>query len=136
MNLSLYTQNKWLDTVFDDFFNSPAASENRTWNPASDIHDNGKSYVVEMEMPGVKKEDVKIEVRNNVLSIEGTSNNEKKVDRKDYYLSERSYGTFRRSFNLSDAVNAESINAELKDGVLTLELPKREEAKPKQINVK
>jgi HSP20 family protein len=90
---------------------------------------------VKADLPDVKPEDLDIRVENNILTIRGERKFEKKVDEKNYLRVERAYGTFARSFSLANTVNTEAIKADYKDGVLTLNVPKREEAKPKQIKV-
>ncbi len=91
--------------------------------------------MVKADLPDVQPEDLDIRVENNILTIRGERKFEKKVDEKNYLRVERAYGSFARSFQLANTVNTEAIKADYKDGVLTLSIPKREEAKPKQIKV-
>jgi HSP20 family protein len=107
-----------------------------TWTPAVDIYEDEQSFMIKAELPEVSREDVKVGLNDNVLSISGERRVENEDKREGYHRIERSYGQFYRSFTLPPNVNAEAINAEFKDGVLRLTLPKREEAKPKQIEVK
>jgi len=100
-----------------------------------DIFENEHELVVKADLPDVKPEDLDIRVENNILTIRGERKFEKKVDEKNYLRVERSYGSFSRSFSLANTVNSEAIKADYKDGVLTLTIPRREEAKPKQIKV-
>ena len=86
-------------------------------------------------LPDIKPEELDIRVENNILTIRGERKFEKKTDEKNYLRVERAYGSFARSFSLANTVNTEAIKADYKDGVLTLSIPKREEAKPKQIKV-
>ena len=106
-----------------------------TWAPAVDIFETQQELVVKADLPDIKPEELDIRVENNILSIRGERKFEKKVSEDKYLRVERSYGSFSRSFSLANTVNAEAIKAEYKNGVLTLTVPKREEAKPKQIKV-
>ena len=108
------------------------------WNPAVDIYDKGAEVVIHAEVPGMKKEDIEVRVENNVLTIRGKKErtHEAEVKEDGYFRTERSYGTFSRSFSLPSTVNVSKIGAEYKEGVLTLALPKADEAKPRQIEVK
>jgi HSP20 family protein len=107
-----------------------------TWTPAVDIYEDETAFIIKAELPEVNREDVKVGLNDNVLSIAGERRVENEDKREGYHRIERSYGQFYRSFTLPPNVNPEAINAEFKDGVLRLTLPKREEAKPKQIQVK
>jgi HSP20 family protein len=106
------------------------------WTPTCDIYETEKEVVVKAELPGLKKEDVQVSIDNNLLSIHGERKFEEETKKENYYRVERSYGEFLRTFTLPAFVDATKINAEFKDGILTLNLPKKEEAKPKQIEVK
>jgi HSP20 family protein len=106
------------------------------WAPAVDIFETEQNLVVKADLPDLKPEELDIQVENNILTIRGERKFEKKVDETNYLRVERSYGSFSRSFSLSNTVNTESIQADYKNGVLTLSIPKREEAKPKQIKVR
>jgi HSP20 family protein len=106
-----------------------------TWAPAVDIYETEHELVVKADLPEVKPEELDIRVESNILTIRGERKFEKKVNETNYLRVERSYGSFTRSFSLANTVNTEAIKAEYKNGVLTLSIPKREEAKPKQIKV-
>jgi HSP20 family protein len=106
-----------------------------SWAPAVDIYEQGTDIVLKAELPGVDPKDVDIRLENNVLSLRGQRKLEGEVKRENYHRVERSYGTFSRSFTLPTVVDQASIKAEFKDGMLQVVLPKREEAKPKQIQV-
>ena len=108
----------------------------KAWTPACDIFETDKELVVKFELPEVKKEDVEVKIEQNVLTLRGERKFEEKTDRENYHRVERRYGEFMRSFSVPLYVDAAKINAEFKDGVLTVTLPKSEEARPKQINVK
>jgi HSP20 family protein len=107
-----------------------------TWSPAVDIYETEHELVVKAELPDIKPEEFDIRVENNILTLRGERKFEKKVDEGNYLRVERSYGAFRRSFALANTVNTEAIKADYQQGVLTLSIPKREEAKPKQIKVR
>jgi HSP20 family protein len=106
-----------------------------TWAPAVDIYETEHELVVKADIPDVKAEELDIRVENNILTIRGERKFEKQVNENNYLRVERSYGAFARSFSLANTVNTEAIKADYKNGVLTLSVPKREEAKPKQIKV-
>jgi HSP20 family protein len=107
-----------------------------TWAPACDIYETDKDLVLKVEIPGIKKEDVKVSLENNVLMIHGERKFEEETKRENYHRVERDYGEFLRSFTLPPFIEPDKIFAEFKDGLLTVMLPKREEAKPKLIEVK
>ena len=102
-----------------------AASE---WAPAVDITEDDKEYLVKAELPGMKKEDVKVSVENGVVSICGERKFEKEEKTKKYHRVERSYGKFERSFTLPELADPAKVKAEYKEGVLTVHLPKSEKA--------
>jgi HSP20 family protein len=106
------------------------------WLPPVDIEENDREYVVKAELPGMKKEEVKLEVEGGTLSISGERKAEKEEKGKKYHRMERSYGAFQRSFTLPEGALSEKISAEFKDGVLLVHLPKDETTKPKAIEVK
>ena len=132
-----------LNRLFTDFFGRTSQEQNLTpWVPAVDILENEHELVVKADLPDIKPEELDIRVENNILTIRGERKFEKvaraageKAEDKNYLRVERSYGSFARSFSLANTVNSEAIQADYKDGVLTLSIPKREEAKPKQIKV-
>jgi HSP20 family protein len=106
-----------------------------TWSPAVDIYEDDAAFIIKLELPEVTREDVKVNLHENTLSISGERRIENEDKREGYHRVERSYGQFYRSFTLPPNVNAEAINAQFKDGMLRLSIPKKEEAKPKQIEV-
>ena len=124
-----------VSSLFNELFDRSQESNLTSWAPAVDIFENEHELVVKADLPDVKPEELDIRVENNILTIRGERKFEKKVDEKNYLRVERSYGSFARSFALANTVNSEAIKADYKDGVLTLTIPKREEAKPKQIKV-
>jgi HSP20 family protein len=124
-----------VNRMFNELLGRSQESNLTSWAPAVDIFENEHELIVKADLPDVKPEELDIRVENNILTIRGERKFEKKVDEKNYLRVERSYGSFARSFSLSNTVNSEAIKADYKDGVLTLTIPKREEAKPKQIKV-
>ena len=128
-----------ISTLFDSFLDFPkehGSMSAHNWNPAIDIYDSGSEVVIQAELPGIKKEDINVRVENNLLVLNGKKERTQEIDNNDYYRLERGYGSFSRSYQLPNVVNATKINAKFADGVLTLSLPKSEEAKPRQIDVK
>jgi HSP20 family protein len=106
------------------------------WTPAVDIFENGQhEIVIKAELPGLKREDIDIRVENSTLTLRGERKHDAEVKQENYHRVERAYGSFSRSFALPSTVNAEKVSAAFADGVLTITLPMREEAKPRQIQV-
>jgi HSP20 family protein len=106
-----------------------------TWVPAVDIYETPDSVVLQAELPGLRKDDIDIQVRDNILTLRGERRSEKEVTQENYLRVERAYGGFQRAFTLPAPVQADKIRAVFKDGVLEVNVPKAEEAKPKQIRV-
>ena len=106
------------------------------WAPAVDIYEHEGNIVLKAELPGIDPQDVDVRCENNVLTLRGERKYDNEVKQENYHRVERAYGGFTRSFTLPSVVDQEKIKAEYKDGVLELTLPKREEAKPKQISIK
>jgi len=105
------------------------------WNPSVDIYENKDQIVLEAELPGMKQDDFELTVENNVITLRGERQFEKKEDSDNYHRVERSYGSFTRSFTLPQTVSAEGATAEYNNGVLRVTLPKREETKARRIQV-
>ncbi len=106
------------------------------WAPLADISEDERSFTIKTELPEIKKEDVKIAVKDGTLSISGERKMEKEEKGRRYHRIERAYGSFLRSFVVPESASAEKTEAEFKDGVLTVRLPKDESAKPKSITIK
>lgn len=123
-----------LQKDIETLFNGSLAS--RTWTPSVEISENGQEYSVEVDLPGLSKEDVKISVEDNILTITGDRKQKKGDESALYHHNERIFGSFRRTFNLSKLIDTSAISAVYENGVLKLELPKAEEAKPRQIDIK
>lgn len=105
------------------------------WTPSVDISETDKEFVIKAEIPGVKKEDVKVTVENGMLTIKGERNMEKEEKGKKFHRIERSYGSFVRSFRIPDGVDESKVKAEFKDGVMNVALPKSEKAKSKALEI-
>lgn len=105
------------------------------WVPAVDIFETPESIVLKAELPGITKDDIFVEVKDNTLSLKGEKKFEKEVKEENYHRVERSYGSFQRAFTLPSTVQQDKVKAKFKDGILQIVLPKVEEAKPKQIKV-
>lgn len=129
-----------INRAFDGFFRRDTWDEDNlvptSWSPSVDVAERNDEYVVKVELPGVSKDDVKITMQDNVLTIRGEKKEEKETKESSYHRVERSYGSFQRFFTLPTTVKSDKVDASYKDGILTISLPKAEEAKPKQIEVK
>lgn len=106
-----------------------------SWIPAVDIYETENEIVLKAELPEVKKEDVNINIENNVLTLSGERKFEKETKKENYHRIERSYGVFKRSFTLPTVVDQENIKATFNDGVLQVNMAKRQEIKPRQIEI-
>ena len=125
-----------ISRVFGDLVGRTSEESNLTlWAPAVDIYETEHELVVKADLPDVNPQDLDIRVENNILTIRGERKFENKVNEENYLRVERAYGSFSRSFSLANSVKSEEIKADYQNGVLTLSIPKREEAKPKQIKV-
>lgn len=129
--------NRLLTHFFDEPF-LPAEKEEslaRSWAPKVDIYDTKNAFVINAELPGVNKNDIKVDVEGRVLTLRGERKTKTEEKDNSYYRREIFFGNFERSFTLPEAVDPGSIKAEFKDGVLHLEVPKPEERKPRQIEI-
>lgn len=128
-----------INRLFNDAFPRSMTDEDvalSTWKPVVDIFDKTDSIIIHAELPGVTKDDVSIEVKDNVLTLKGERVEVKEVSEDKFFRKERSFGSFYRAFTLPSAINPDKIKATFKDGVLEIEIPKPEEQKPKQIQIK
>ncbi|MEJ2567962.1 MAG: Hsp20/alpha crystallin family protein [candidate division WOR-3 bacterium] len=126
------------DNVMRDFlrgFGSPIASSREVF-PVADVKEDENKYTVTVEVPGIDKKNINIKMKNNSLLIEGEKKEENKEEGESYIRVERSYGNFRRAFNFSSQLDTKKASAEFKDGILTVTLPKSEQEKPKEIDIK
>ncbi len=125
----------------DRLFEAPFGEHSRTsqllgvWNPAVDLYEDKENVIVKAELPGMKREDIQVSLQDGTLSISGERKNEEKVENAEVCRMERFVGRFQRTITLPSQVKGDKVNAQYKDGVLTVTLPKTEEAKPKQIEI-
>ena len=130
------TLQEQLNRVLGDMLERAGDESNLTpWAPAVDIFETEHQLVVKADLPDVNPQDLDIRVENNILTIRGERKFENEVNEENYLRVERSYGSFSRSFSLANSVKSDAIKADYQNGALTLSIPKREEAKPKQIKV-
>ncbi|MGA9121664.1 MAG: Hsp20/alpha crystallin family protein [Bacteroidota bacterium] len=130
---------KEINRMFEEFFRGEEDDlglPSSSWRPAVDIVEKDGEYLAKVEIPGVNKDDVKVSLMENVLTIRGEKTQEKKEESTNYHHIERFSGSFQRSFELPGRVKTDKIDAEYKDGILTIRLPKAEESKTRQIEVK
>jgi len=121
--------------LFDFSFPSRDTGLFGGWSPALDVYDDKENFVVKVELPGMKKEDISLSLHDGMLTISGERAHERKNDSGETFRSERYFGKFQRSVALPALVDASKVTASYKDGILTVDLPKSEDAKPKQIEV-
>jgi HSP20 family protein len=137
----LVTMQDRMNRIFDDAFRGAGRgaeddwSLGGSWAPAVDIYEHDGNLVLKAELPGIDPKDVDVRVENNVLTLRGERRFDQEVKRENCHRVERAYGSFSRSFTLPNVVDTVNIKAEYRDGVLRVTMPKREEAKPKQIQV-
>jgi HSP20 family protein len=130
-----------LRNEIDRLFDSPLTELTRSsnllsgWTPALDVYEDKENFTVKAELPGMKKEEIEVSLHDGSLSISGERKTETKHADAEVYRAERFFGRFQRTVTLPTAVAADKVKAAYKDGVLTITLPKTEEAKPKQIDV-
>jgi len=136
-----------MERRFEDLFRRPFSLLEPSWwprlrmpemeevAPKVDIFEEGDNFVVKAEIPGMKKEEIEVNLTDDMVTISGEKKKEEKVEKKDYYRFERSFGSFSRSFRLPKDVQADKAKATFKDGVLELKVPKTEEAKKKEKKV-
>lgn len=106
------------------------------WRPRVDVYDKDGSAVIQAELPGVKKDDIDIDVHGNVLTLKGQREDESEVNENDFYRKERFYGSFQRSFTLPESIDPESVDANFSDGVLKVVVPKPKEAETRKVQIR
>ena len=128
-----------LNRFFDDpFFSIGRMAEDSglgMWNPAVDLYEKDDHFMIKAELPGVDKNDINIDLKDRLLTLSGERTHDKEVNEENYYRRERSYGKFQRSFTLPADVDSDKIEAEFKDGVLQIKVPKPEEKKAKKVTI-
>ena len=127
---------KRFSDIMDEFFNDAVATRQSSFAPSIDISETEKQYVIDVEVPGIDKKDIELNVENNTLTISGERKFEKKDDNKQYHRVESHYGSFSRSFTLPDNVDVESISATYNNGILNVTVDKSEQQMKKQIQIK
>jgi len=127
-----------VDQLFDSFFNTPVEKETgiAVFNPAVEIEEKAKEFLITIELPGIKKEEVSIKIKDSLLSISGEKKQEKKTEEKNYHRTERIYGSFQRTFRLPEYADQDNIAAEYKDGILNVSIPKLKESISKNVEIK
>jgi HSP20 family protein len=129
---------KEMDQVFGEFFGQTPfamAATEAMWGPLVDVHETKDSFLLMAELPGVKQGDIQVSVEGDTLTLKGERKRETEVKEDQYHRIERSYGRFERSILLPSVVDPGRVKAAYRDGVLEIQLPKKEEAKPKEIKV-
>ena len=137
--LSIWSPIHEMDELFHNRLASVLGGEglqSAAWSPVVDIEESAEAYTIRAELPGLSKEKVKVTVENGVLTLSGERDLERRVETKTFHRVERSHGKFTRSFTLPDDVDPESVAANIKDGLLEIQIIKREEALPKSIEVR
>jgi HSP20 family protein len=131
-------QNRF-NNLFDDSFFRPGRSDDDlslgTWHPVVDMYDEDDRVVIKAELPGVDKKDIAVDVKDRVLTLSGERNYDNEVKEENYYRRERAYGKFQRAFSLPADVDSDKIEADFKDGLLKIEVPKPEKQKPQKITI-
>ncbi|HUH96438.1 MAG TPA: Hsp20/alpha crystallin family protein [Anaerolineales bacterium] len=132
----MMTLREAMDRLFDDAFTRPL-SLNESWHgPAIDMYQTDNDVVVKAALPGLKADDVQINITGDTLSIQGEMKEKNETKEKNYHIREQRWGTFQRSVMLPTSIVSDKAKAEFEDGVLTITLPKAEEVKPKVVTVK
>jgi HSP20 family protein len=127
---------KRFSDIMDEFFNDAVATRNRSFAPSVDISETDKKYNIDVEIPGMSKDDIELNIENNRLTISGERKFENEEKNKQFHRVETHYGTFTRSIQLPDNVKQDSIHATYKDGILSISIDKSEDKIKKQIQIK
>lgn len=127
---------KRFSDIMDEFFSDAVATRQNSFAPSIDISETDKQYMIDVEVPGIKKDDIDLNIENNTLTISGERKFEKKEDNKQYHRVESHYGSFSRSFTLPDNVKVDSISATYNNGILNITVDKSEQQMKKQIKIK
>ena len=138
-NTELRRMQREFDRMFNDFFPATRTlsshSDKATWAPRVDLSETENGYQIVVDLPGIPKKDISINFHEGVLSISGSRTNETKEEGKNFLRVERSSGEFNRSFNIPVAIQSDKIEASYKDGVLEVNVPKAEVAKPQKVKI-
>jgi HSP20 family protein len=126
-----------IDRVFDEMFTGrPMVESEVGWVPRADVHEQDHAFVVQLDLPGVEKDNVKVKFEDNTLVVSGERKYESTTDEKSFHRVERIYGSFTRSISVPKDIDSEKISASFKNGVLEITLPKTNEVKPKEIEIR
>jgi HSP20 family protein len=125
-----------MNRMFDSFWGDRMGEDDGVLMPPVDVTEKDDRFTVAVELPGLKKDDIKLSLQNNVLTISGSKKRESESKDDRFHRIERSFGTFCRTVNLASTVDSSRIDADFKDGILTVDLAKVEQAKPKEISIK
>lgn len=126
-----------VDDIFDQFFGRTRGdgSSSAVWAPQTDLSETDDAFHIRLDVPGLEKEDISINLQNNTLTVSGSRSSERTEEDEEYVRVERAFGNFHRTFTLPDAVDAENIEAAYDNGVLTIDVPKTEESTRRQIEI-
>ncbi|WP_022834993.1 Hsp20/alpha crystallin family protein [Salisaeta longa] len=140
-NRNMNSLQREIDRLFENFFPSTSGPENNdsgsqaVWAPRTDLTETPEAYRIALDLPGMSKDDLKINYKDHTLSVSGERSSQTRAEDEDVVRVERAFGHFYRSFTLPNTVNSDAIEATYENGVLTIHVPKAEESKPKQITI-
>ena len=134
---TLHDLQREVDSIFDRFFDRTGGdrTDSAVWAPQTDLVESDDAFQIRLDVPGMTKEDIDINLQNNTLTVSGERESERTAENEDYVRVERAFGTFHRTFTLPDAVDAEGIEAAYDNGVLTIHVPKTEGSARRQIEI-
>ena len=136
-NRTLRNLQREVDSIFDQFFDRGEEDEtSAVWAPRTDLSETDDAYRIRLDVPGMKKEDIAVNLQNNTLTVSGERASERKEEGEEYVRVERAFGNFHRTFTLPDAVDQENVEAAYDNGVLTIHVPKTETSTRRQIEIK
>lgn len=136
-NRTLRTLQREVDSLFDRFFDRTGDEQERSavWSPRTDLVEKDNAFHLRLDVPGMTKDDININLQNGTLTVSGERTSERTEEGEEYVRVERAFGTFHRTFRLPEAVDEENIEAAYEDGVLTINVPKTEESTRRQIEI-
>jgi HSP20 family protein len=137
-NRTLRTLQREVDSIFDRFFNRTGSGDGSSaavWSPSTDLVETDEDFRLRLDVPGMTKDDISINLQNRTLTVSGERTSERSEEDEEYVRVERAFGTFHRSFTLPEAVDADHIEATYDNGVLTISVPKTEESTRRQIEI-
>ncbi len=135
-NHTLRDLQREVDSIFDRFFGrGDDEGTSAVWAPRTDLSETDEAFRIRLDVPGMTKEDITVNLQNNTLTVSGERTSERKEDDEEYVRVERAFGSFHRTFTLPDAVDAENVTAAYTDGVLTIDVPKTEGSTRRQIEI-